>query len=157
MIFGTVGSLPFERLVSMFDGCAMKDARHEYVVQSATLGATTIRARCIPFIAHRELIEYIKRAEVVVSHAGMGTIIEVAALGRPLVLIPRLSKLREAINDHQLEIASYLRSKYGVPVILGRDEMEHAIAHAKAIPSSSDGSTLARRIANYIKELEGRA
>ena len=47
-------------------------------------------------------------ARVVVSHAAAGTIILSLNYDKPLVLVPRLRKLGEVLDDHQLELAKVL-------------------------------------------------
>ena len=56
-------------------------------------------------IANEEMIEIAKKCDVVVSHGGIGTILDLISLGiRPIVL-PRQSALNEHIDNHQNEAA----------------------------------------------------
>jgi UDP-N-acetylglucosamine transferase subunit ALG13 len=49
-----------------------------------------------------------KRARVVISHAGSGSILTALRHNKPLIVMPRRHKYGEAIDDHQLELADAL-------------------------------------------------
>lgn len=54
-----------------------------------------------PFLAEDELKQALKAASLIIGRAGSGTIFEIAALGRPSILVP----LKEAAQNHQVENA----------------------------------------------------
>lgn len=54
-----------------------------------------------PFLKERELKQAYETSKLIVTRAGSGTIFEIAALGKPSILIP----LPEAAQNHQLENA----------------------------------------------------
>ncbi len=49
--------------------------------------------------------KYIGESDILLSHSGVGTIISGLKLGKPVVVVPRLAKHGEHIDDHQVEIA----------------------------------------------------
>jgi len=49
--------------------------------------------------------EKVRQAWGLVAHAGTGTIFTALAAGKPLLVMPRLSRLREHVNDHQVHTA----------------------------------------------------
>ncbi len=53
----------------------------------------------LPFV---ELQEWISKARVVVCHAGIGSVALCLSTGRHPVVVPRLKRLSEYIDDHQL-------------------------------------------------------
>ena len=57
-------------------------------------------------MAFEELVNTISRAESVVCHAGVGTIMTALQNGHTPVVIPRQASHGEHVDDHQLEIAS---------------------------------------------------
>ncbi len=71
-------------------------------------------------------------ADVVIAHAGMGSIISAAEFGKPMVLLPRRGSLRETRNDHQIATAKWLRSKPGIFVADSEDELPTVLARALA-------------------------
>ena len=54
------------------------------------------------------MLRYINEADVVVCHAGVGTVLCTLRAGRTPVVLPRLKALGETVDDHQLEFTSAL-------------------------------------------------
>lgn len=107
MIFATVGTqLPFDRLLSALNDWA---ARNPDVPVLAQTGASLTRFDHMETVAHLSQSDFAARisaARLVVSHAGMGTILSAAELGKPLILMPRRMGLGEHRTDHQLDTAT---------------------------------------------------
>ncbi len=59
-----------------------------------------------PYTRPDEWDDCFRRAALVVSHAGMGTILKSLDQGKPLILMPRLESLGEHRNDHQVATAA---------------------------------------------------
>ena len=75
-------------------------------------------------------------AELVVAHAGMGSVITAGEHGKPIVLLPRLGSRGEHTNDHQVDTARWLRGRPGIHV---------ADAEADLPPASPRRAPPARR------------
>jgi UDP-N-acetylglucosamine transferase subunit ALG13 len=105
MIFVTIGSQePFDRLISAVDNIAAS--------LDVTIVAQTFRSeyharhiKTLEFISPIEYNEYINKADIVIAHAGMGTILSVLQLDKPLIVMPRLAKYHETRNNHQVATA----------------------------------------------------
>jgi UDP-N-acetylglucosamine transferase subunit ALG13 len=54
------------------------------------------------FLAPPEFRARIEESTAVVAHAGTGTIIEVLEREKPLLVMPRITRLGETRNDHQI-------------------------------------------------------
>jgi exopolysaccharide biosynthesis glucuronosyltransferase PssD len=110
-IFVTVGSeLAFDRLVAAMDEWA---AERKDAVVFAQIGPSVYRTRHIASAEYLEPDEYQRRvaqADLVVGHAGVGTILAAADAGKRLVAIPRKASLREARSDHQIATAQHLHT-----------------------------------------------
>ncbi|WP_113261974.1 glycosyltransferase [Agrobacterium cavarae] len=55
-------------------------------------------------------------ARVILSHAGIGTVLSSRRHGKPIVVVPRLAKFGEHRNDHQLATCAQLKNKQGIYV-----------------------------------------
>lgn len=129
-VIGTKG--PFPRLT---EALAAWSARHDRVVWmqygegTLPVGPRVAGASRIP---RAELIAQLDRAEVVVVHAGTGTIRDALALGHVPVVVPRRAAHGEHVNDHQVEIAAALGARI---VVCDRPEdpaaLDLAIAQAR--------------------------
>ncbi|NCN53234.1 UDP-N-acetylglucosamine--N-acetylmuramyl-(pentapeptide) pyrophosphoryl-undecaprenol N-acetylglucosamine transferase [Candidatus Wolfebacteria bacterium] len=74
-----------------------------------------------PFF-NTDMSDVLIASDIVVTRAGSGTIFEIAAFGKPAILIP----LPEAANDHQLENARFY-SKTGAAVVIQQDNLLKSI------------------------------
>lgn len=61
-----------------------------------------------PNVPHAELAAAISEADVVVAHAGVGSALTAIELGKAPILVPRLARHREHVDDHQIQIAREL-------------------------------------------------
>jgi len=62
----------------------------------------------------QEYGDRISRADLIISHAGMGSIITALQLGKPIVVLPRRGHLRETRNDHQYATVQRLGNRPGI-------------------------------------------
>lgn len=105
MIFVTIGtSEPFDRLVrALPDG-----GGEELVVQCGESSLRPEGATVHTYLPFEDLVELVRRARVVVCHAGVGTILTALANGRRPIVVPRLARFGEAVDDHQVALARRL-------------------------------------------------
>lgn len=75
-------------------------------------------------IPERELIDAMREADLVVSHAGVGTALAALEVGKCPLLVPRRSHLGEHVDDHQTQIASELHSR-GLAFSIDANELSH--------------------------------
>lgn len=59
---------------------------------------------CFDFVEQSVLEKLIKESSFVITHAGSGSITTSLKLNKYVLVMPRLKKYNEHINDHQLEI-----------------------------------------------------
>ena len=107
MIFLTVGTqFPFDRLVKPIDDLkGSGDIQEEIFAQ---IGQSSYKPVNFDYVSHLEkqhFDDYAKKASAIISHAGMGTITIAMENNKPLLVMPRLAKYAEVVNDHQLAIA----------------------------------------------------
>jgi UDP-N-acetylglucosamine transferase subunit ALG13 len=129
MIFVTVGTDgPFDRLVSAMDRWAEENARTDVVAQ---IGRTRLRPRFLQsheFLEPPQFNEYFASAELVIAHAGMGTILSALRHNKPLVVMPRRASLGEQRNEHQLATARRLREMGKLVVAFDEHELRMRLA-----------------------------
>jgi beta-1,4-N-acetylglucosaminyltransferase len=108
MILVTVGTseTPFDRLLEAFDVDGRPD--EELVVQHGPSRVRPRGASCIDFLPYDQLVDAIRRARLVVTHAGVGSIMTTLASGKRPVVVPRLRRFDEAVDDHQLDLGRRL-------------------------------------------------
>ena len=146
MIFVTIGSMfPFDRMIREMDAWAATTGSGEEIL--AQIGAGSFEPRHMTWVRRLERPDYgaaIRRARLVVAHAGVGSIVSASELGKPIVVLPRRAALGEHTSDHQVETVGWLRDKAGVFVADGEGDLTGCIAAAAA---SADAAAGARRMA----------
>lgn len=107
MILVTTGSSggPFDRLLSVIERF---DVDEEIVVQHGPSALRPGGTVCVDYVPFDELSRLVSRARVVVSHAGVGSILLCMSHGHRPVVVPRLARFGEVVDDHQLELARRL-------------------------------------------------
>ena len=136
MIFVTLGTqaYPFDRLLRGLEG-----VHEELVVQG---GPSTFRpegATWFDYLEYPALLEHVRRARVVVSHAGVGTVMTVVAEGKRPVVVPRLHRYGEAVDDHQLPIARRLAAVGLVTLVEDPAQLAAALVETPPAPASLGG------------------
>ncbi|HZT91501.1 MAG TPA: glycosyltransferase [Gaiellaceae bacterium] len=130
MILVTVGTngAPFDRLLRLVDAL---DTAEPLVVQRGSSRLAPRRASCIDFAPFPELAELVASARAVVSHAGVGSVLLALHAGHRPILVPRLRRFREAVDDHQLELALRLHDEGLAHVAQTEAELRDAVEIAR--------------------------
>lgn len=146
MIFVTVGTqLPFDRLLHAADLWAERHPDTELFGQTCTLGPDNYRPRHFPHAPRLEPEEFDRRcarAQVIVAHAGTGSLITAMSLGKPILLMPRRAAQGEHRNDHQLATVDRFGDRPGVAVAHDADDFGPALD--TLLEQEATGTTLPR-------------
>ena len=123
MIFVTIGTqLPFDRLIRIIDELAPQ-LNEEVVAQVYQCGFTPKNIKTVDFLAPDEFNTLFDKARLIVSHAGMGTILSALQKDKPIIVFPRIAALGEHRNEHQLATARKFKEMETVNVAMNEDEL----------------------------------
>jgi UDP-N-acetylglucosamine transferase subunit ALG13 len=121
MIFVSVGTneARFDRLLQAVGGLG---AAEELVVQHGPSPVRPAGATCVDYLSFEEMTDHLSRARVAVLHAGVGSVLAALASGARPVVVPRLQRHGEAVDDHQVGFGRRLHEEGLVVVVehLGR-------------------------------------
>jgi UDP-N-acetylglucosamine transferase subunit ALG13 len=136
VIFVTVGTthFPFDRLVEAI--AALPLHGEELIVQRGASRVQVPRATVSDFLPFGDVEALVRRSRVVVSHAGVGSIMVALAGGKRPIVVPRLARFGEAVDDHQVGIASLLAAQ--LRVVLAKDVAELPSLLATHPPPSAE-------------------
>lgn len=128
MIFVTVGThqQPFERLIRALDALPGE----QLVVQYGNAEPPASAARAVPFMSFPEMLEAFDAADVVVTHAGVGSILCATNAGHVPIVVPRLKKFGEHVDDHQVHLIRELERDGRVRVVWEMDQLVDVVASA---------------------------
>lgn len=157
MIFLTVGSqLSFDRLTGAVDEWAARRPGAELFGQ---VGNTETPPLHFPSIATMSPAEYQRRfaeAELIVAHAGMGTIIAALESRKPMLMLARVARLGESRNDNQVGTARHFSSFGLFEVVQSESEvaaaMDHMLANLEVYRSASSEFGVAESLIDAIRE-----
>ncbi len=154
MIFVMVGThnLGFDRLIKKMDEIAEKK---EVVMQTGATSYVPKNAEYFAFTGLAKMYEYIEKADVVVTHGGIGCVTDALAYGKPLVIVPRLKKHDEHTNDHQLDLATEIAKEGRAVMLLDIDKLEGAIKDAEELgkKEKDEGARVVDIINEYLEGL----
>jgi UDP-N-acetylglucosamine transferase subunit ALG13 len=124
VIFVAVGTqLPFDRLIRAVDEWAGSRNRRDVFAQ---IGPAKYHPQYLDwseFIDASEFRHRVSEADVVIAHAGMGSIITALELGKAIIVMPRLASLGEHRNDHQVATAKRFLSQGRINVAFDEQEL----------------------------------
>jgi len=158
MIFLTVGTqFPFDRLVKAVDTLVGRNGFDEEIY--AQIGNSSYQPRnfkAIPSLEKTVFDKYICEASCIISHAGMGTITMALENHKPLLVMPRLKRHREVVNDHQVSIAKKFEELGHILVAYTEEELPDKLRELKTFvpkPRENQAKAVADRIAEFLKQV----
>jgi UDP-N-acetylglucosamine transferase subunit ALG13 len=158
MIFLTVGTqFPFDRLVRAIDEVISQNGFEEKIF--AQIGCGSYRPNNIeilPSLEKRAFNKYIFDSSFVIGHAGMGTIITSLEYNKPLLVMPRLKKYGEVVNNHQVDIARKFEKLGHILVAYHEQELAEKIQQLRSFvpkPRQNQAKAVANRIAEFLEQV----
>jgi UDP-N-acetylglucosamine transferase subunit ALG13 len=123
MIFVTVGTdLPFDRMVKVIDQWARENDRRDVFAQIGEGAWEPEFIRFSHFLQPPEFSKHFNEASLIISHAGMGTILSALMYGKPILVVPKRASLGEHRSEHQVATAKRMQELGNVNVAF--DEVE---------------------------------
>lgn len=153
MVLVTVGTqLPFDRLVAAVDNWAQTAQNIDLFSQIGPGPAFQPSAgRFAEMLSPEEFRGLFERADCIVSHAGIGTILAALELAKPIIVMPRLARLGEQRTDHQVATADRF-SRLGVVQVANTDQ--EMVAHLDRLedlnPTARTGYGQQRELCDYV-------
>ncbi len=150
MIFATCGSshLPFDRMMRAL-AVLPEDELH---VQHGPAEPPTC-AWATAYLPFAGVVEQIERADVVVTHGGVGSIMCALRAGHVPVVFPRLKRYAETVDDHQAELVEALAQRQTVIVARSSEELLEAVAAAppRAAERTLDAASLGAAVRAAVR------
>jgi len=157
MIFVTVGTqLPFDRLVRAVDEIAPLSDEEIF---AQTNGGTYMprNIRCADCLSADEFDEMFRRARLIVSHAGMGTILTALAYRKPVVVMPRFAFLGEHRSEHQYATAVRMNEMRCVHAAYDSSQLRNLILDEDIRPLRDLGDMASDNLIRSLKDfISGR-
>jgi UDP-N-acetylglucosamine transferase subunit ALG13 len=132
---------PFDRAIDMVEALAGDEpvlVQHGHT--PPRLG--TAGFEWVEFVERERMRELVAEASTVICHAGVGCIVTAVSLGKTPVVIPRLARHGEHVDDHQLQITTEMEAAGMVVACVDASALAGAVEAARtrkaALPGRGD-------------------
>ena len=142
--FVSVGNAkqPFRRLLDAVARLAPR-LPQPVIVQHGHTPFACEHCQAVAFLGMGEFARRVAEAELLILHAGAGSVIHAIEAAKRPVVMPRRADLGEHVNNHQLEFARVLGETGRVVVVETPERLEAAIAEALVAANSAGAAPLA--------------
>ena len=130
MIFVTVGTgrFPFDRLIRAVD--ELRDVlQGEPVFMQTGSSAYTPSCPHQSFLSYEETRSKARAARIVIGHAGAGTLLTCAELGKVPVMMARKRSLGENVDDHQQMLAERMAERGSILLAGNPEDIRTCVLH----------------------------
>ena len=126
LIFVTVGThqQPFERLIRALDTLPAEELVVQYGFAQPPHGVR----HAVPFMSFPEMLDQFARADTVITHGGVGSILCATSAGHVPIVVPRLKRYGEHVDDHQVGLIRELEATGEIVVMWDLDRLRAAVA-----------------------------
>ena len=156
MIFLIVGSqkFPFERLIREMDRLKGEGViQDEVVAQIGVCAYEPKHLRWQRFMDKETFDQNIGACDLLVTHAGEGSIMTGLLKGRKVIAVPRYARFGEHLNDHQLQIARAMENLGCLINVEDIEKLEDVFLHIDEYqlkPYPSQQATIIKTICDFI-------
>ena len=155
MVFVSLGTQDkeFPRLLKevdkLIDEGIIKD---EVIAQIGQTKYTSKNMKLYDYIAKDEMLKIMKEAKYIITHGGVGTILDALKMNKKVIAVARLKLYKEHVNDHQLQIIKeYTKLGY---VLDGTYDLETPVLNINEFKPNkyvSNNDNFINQLEKYIK------
>ena len=158
MILVTLGTQDksFHRLLEEIERLIQKKViRDRVVVQAGETKFESKHMEIFDLLPMDEFESYMKSADLVITHGGIGSILTALNYGKKVIAVPRLSKYKEHTNDHQLQIIEDFKDRKYIIGVNSVGKLEEALQKVKSFKPKkykTNNKKFVSLIENYIEK-----
>lgn len=90
-----------EKIQEMIDKKVIKE---KVIVQAGRTKFESKDMEILGIVPEKKLKKLMEKADLIITHGGVGSIVTALKLHKKVIAVPRLSGFNEHVNDHQIEI-----------------------------------------------------
>ena len=160
MIFVTLGTqkFQFDRVLKEIDK----------LIDEGKINAKDVKVQCVyteynpknfeifKLKPQEEIDKITDEADIIITHSGTGSIINSLRKQKKIIIIPRMQKYGEHVDNHQLELAKVFNEKYGIPVLTDMNDLYETmqkIEEYKPVKWEDNNKGLIQSIEDEINKL----
>ena len=141
-----------EKINQLIDQGLIKD---KVVVQAGFTKYSSDNMEIFDLIPQDEFNNLMSKADLVITHGGVGNIISALEKNKKVIAVPRLAKYGEHINDHQTQIIAKFNDLGYIIGLQDVDELDKAIKEVKKFKPQKfvhDNSKMLNLVSKLIDE-----
>ena len=161
MIFVTLGTQDkqFKRLIIAVEREIIRgNIKEKVILQSGSTKYKTSLSKdqleIIPYISGKQFEEYMNESSFIITHAGVGTIIEGLKKGKKIIAVARLKRFGEHVNDHQKQIVENFSEEGYLLALDNVDDLYKVLPKIKNFKVRTFESNNKNFLRNLEKDLE---
>lgn len=152
MIFVTIGTqASFDRFIRIIDEIAPL-IKEPIIAQTYKSQYIAKNIKTIDFLPPDKFNNLFNEARIIISHAGMGTIISAMCKNKPIIVFPRRASLGEHRNEHQLATAKKMKELNYVYVAYNKQELQNFLTKQDLKPLHNLTNFASESLTNSITE-----
>ena len=155
MIFFTVGTqLPFDRVAKTLDKWLLNHKNNNEIYgQLGNNQYKPIHYNWTQYLSRDAFKDTISRCSLIISHAGIGSILSAIEFNKPIIIVPRIAALGEHRNDHQLDTINQFKKLQLVNIAQDTDELLELLSDSDQLTMSSDTKSKSReQLINTVRQ-----
>ena len=145
----------FKRLLKELDRLKEnKIIKEEIIVQAGYTKYESKNLEIFDFIDKNKLEEYQDKADLIITHGGVGSIISSIKNGKKVIAVPRLKEYSEHVNNHQKDIVESFSEQGYIIGINNIKELEKAYKDIKTFKPKKyipNNSKIIKIVDDFIK------
>lgn len=110
--------------------------------------------KCFDMIADEDFKRIIGESDLIIAHAGTGTVISSIKQGKKVIIFPRMAQYDEHYDDHQLELAELFTKQGYVLQARNKDELKNCILNLDGftpVPFVSNNANMNKLVIDFIE------
>lgn len=107
------------------------------------------------FLSQEEFDYYIKKASLIITHSGTGSIVNALKTNKKVIAVPRLEKYQEHVDNHQIEIAEIFSKKNNIKIALDKSQLKYELQNIKSFEPTifkSNSNIFIKKLSDIINE-----
>ena len=155
MIFVILGMdvYPFDRLARAVDELQRNGTCGEdFFVQLGACTYEPLHARFERYLSFGDVCENIRKASVVITHAGAGSTLVCVQQGKHPVLVPRCTKQGEIVDEVELLFGEKLGELGLATTVYEMQDLPAAIAGVRTKSAPRDAAGSARELTSWLED-----
>lgn len=130
-----------------------KKIKEEVIVQAGYTKYESKDMQIFNYLPNDELKKLIIKADLIITHAGVGSIFDGIVNNKKIIAAARLKEYKEHVNDHQLEIIREFKNKGYILELNNFNNLDKVIAESKKFkpkPFKSNNKNFIKILEDYL-------